>query len=109
MSEVPPDVESLRLLVLVGELGSLGQAAERMGISQPAASRRLSALERRLRLGLVNRTKRGSALTVEGKAVCQWAGRVFAELDSLRSSSLRTTPGPTASSPLHWTSWRAPR
>src|SRR5882757_3742201 len=83
MSEAPPDIESLQLLVLVGELGSIGRAAERIGVSQPAASKRLSLLERRLRLDLVDRSTRGSALTTEGKAVCQWAGSVLTELDSL--------------------------
>ncbi|MEU4095952.1 LysR family transcriptional regulator [Streptomyces sp. NPDC026673] len=83
MNKSPPDLSSLLLLTLVAELGSLGQAAERMGISQPAASKRLTQLERRLGLTLVNRDTRGSALTVEGKAVCQWAGRVLAEVDSL--------------------------
>ncbi|HEX4357015.1 MAG TPA: LysR substrate-binding domain-containing protein [Pseudonocardia sp.] len=77
------DVQADVLAALVGELGSIGRAAERTGVSQPAASKRLSALERRLRLDLVNRSTRGSALTVEGKAVCQWAGQVLAELDSL--------------------------
>lgn len=79
----PPDFESLLLLTLVAESGSLGQAAEKMGISQPAASKRLALLERRLRLALVDRSTRGSALTTEGKAVCQWADRVLAEVESL--------------------------
>lgn len=78
-----PDLESLQLLTYVAELGSLGQAAERMGVSQPAASKRIALLERRLGLSLVDRGARGSALTVEGKAVCQWAGRVLDELDAL--------------------------
>ncbi|MEU6347291.1 LysR family transcriptional regulator [Streptomyces sp. NPDC046977] len=83
MSDAPPDLGSLQLLTLVAELGSLGRAAERMGISQPAASKRLTLLERRLGLTLVSRDTRGSALTTEGKAVCQWAGRVLAEVDSM--------------------------
>lgn len=77
------DLGSLRLLTLVAELGSLGQAAARMGISQPAASKRLDQLERRLGLTLAERGSRGSALTTEGRAVCQWAGQVLAEADSL--------------------------
>jgi DNA-binding transcriptional LysR family regulator len=83
MGGTPPDFESLLLLTLVAELGSLGQAAEQMRISQPAASKRLAMLERRLRLALVDRDSRGSALTTEGKAVCQWSERVLAEVDSL--------------------------
>jgi DNA-binding transcriptional LysR family regulator len=54
-----------------------------MGISQPAASKRLDQLERRLGLRLVDRSSRGSALTNEGRAVCQWSGKVLAELDAL--------------------------
>jgi DNA-binding transcriptional LysR family regulator len=78
-----PDLESLRLLVLVGELGSLGRAAAELGIAQPSASKRLSTLERRLGLPLVDRTRRGSALTPAGTVVVDWARRVLTELDGL--------------------------
>lgn len=64
-----PDLEVLDLLVSVAELGSLGAAARRHGISQPAASMRISALERRLRLRLLDRGPTGSALTDVGRAV----------------------------------------
>lgn len=83
MSASPPDLASLKLLTLVAELGSLGRAAGRMGVSQPAASKRLDQLERQLGLRLVDRDTRGSTLTVEGKAVCQWAGKVLEDLDVL--------------------------
>nr|WP_258382737.1 LysR substrate-binding domain-containing protein [Streptomyces sp. NTH33] len=78
-----PDLESLRLLVLVADLGSLGRAAERLRISQPSASRRLSTLERGLGLVLVDRTRRGSRLTLAGQAVAGHARRVLDELDEL--------------------------
>jgi DNA-binding transcriptional LysR family regulator len=45
-----PDLDSLRLLVLVDDLGSIGQAAGALGIAQPSASKRLSTLERQLGL-----------------------------------------------------------
>jgi len=95
MSSLPPDLSSLQLLNFVAELGSLGQAAERMKISQPAASKRLTMLERRLGLTLVNRDTRGSALTTEGKAVCQWSERVLAEVDALMTgvAALRSGEG----------------
>ncbi|GAA4028454.1 LysR family transcriptional regulator [Allokutzneria multivorans] len=79
----PPDVESLRLLVLVGELGSLGRAARALEISQPSASKRMSTLERRLRLELVERGPGGSSLTTAGRVVSDWARRVLDELDVL--------------------------
>jgi molybdate transport repressor ModE-like protein len=78
-----PDLDSLRLLVLVEESGSLTAAASELGISQPSASKRLTSLERRLGLQLVDRTRRGSALTSAGALVCGWAARVLAELDAL--------------------------
>lgn len=87
-----PDLESLRLLVLVDELGSMGKAAATLGIAQPSASKRLTTLERRLGLVLVDRTRRGSALTPAGRVVCGWAQRVLGELDGLLTGAeaLRT-------------------
>ncbi|WP_215544608.1 LysR family transcriptional regulator [Amycolatopsis sp. CA-230715] len=87
-----PDLESLRLLVLVDELGSIGQAAAALGIAQPSASKRLSTVERRLGLVLVDRTRRGSALTPDGRAVAGWAHRVLDEVDALLTGAeaLRT-------------------
>jgi DNA-binding transcriptional LysR family regulator len=81
---VLPDVESLRLLVLVGERGSLTSAAGELGMSQPAASKRMSVLERRLGLSLVERSRRGSVLTASGELVAGWARRVLDELAALQ-------------------------
>ncbi|MFV2171579.1 LysR substrate-binding domain-containing protein [Actinomadura sp. LOL_016] len=83
MTAPPPDVESLRLLVLVAEEGSLTAAAAELRISQPSASKRLSRLERRLGLRLVDRTRRGSALTPAGRLVTGWARRVLDDLTAL--------------------------
>jgi DNA-binding transcriptional LysR family regulator len=87
-----PDLDSLRLLVLIGERGSLGKAAAELGIAQPSASKRLSTLERQLDLVLVDRTKRGSALTPAGRVVWTWAQRVLDEVDGLLTGAeaLRT-------------------
>lgn len=79
-----PDLESLRLLVLVGERGSLTSAAVELGMSQPAASKRMSMLERRLGLSLVERSRRGSVLTASGELVAGWARRVLDELGVLQ-------------------------
>lgn len=75
-----PDIESLRLLVLVGEDRSLTTAAERSGMTQPAASKRISALERRLGLRLVDRSRTGSTLTAAGRLLCGWAERVLEDV-----------------------------
>jgi DNA-binding transcriptional LysR family regulator len=79
----PPELASLQLLVLVGERGSLTAAASALGTSQPAASKRIATLERRLGLRLLDRSRRGSALTAAGVLVCGWADRVLTELDTL--------------------------
>ncbi|MBO2456623.1 LysR family transcriptional regulator [Actinomadura violacea] len=79
----PPDLESLQLLVHVADQGSLTAAAAELGISQPSASKRLSRLERRLGLRLLDRTRRGSALTADGVLVTGWARRVLDDLTAL--------------------------
>ena len=80
----PPDLESLRLLLLVGRRGSLGGAAAETGVSQPAASKRMRALERRLGVQLVERSRRGSTLTAAGELVAARAERVLDELRALQ-------------------------
>lgn len=87
-----PELDALRLLVLVDELGSIGQAAAALGIAQPSASNRLSSVERRLGLVLIDRTRRGSALTPDGHVIAGWAYRVLAELGGLLdgAEALRT-------------------
>jgi len=82
-----PDLESLRLLVLVDELGSIGQAAGALTIAQPSASKRLSVMERKFGLVLVDRTRRGSVLTPDGQAIAGWARRVLDELDGLMTGA----------------------
>lgn len=77
-----PDLDVLDLLVSVAETGSLGQAARRHGISQPAVSMRIGALERRLRLVLLERGPTGSRLTTAGATVVDWAMPV---LDAARA------------------------
>lgn len=82
----PPDLESLRLLVRVAELGSVGRAARATGIAQPSATKRLAALERRAGLPLLVRTPQGSTLTTDGKLVVAWATALLAAADEFQGS-----------------------
>ncbi|MCV2394029.1 LysR family transcriptional regulator [Actinotalea sp. M2MS4P-6] len=89
-----PDLVSLSLLRAIGEEQSLSRAAARHGLSQPAVSARLRALERRVGTTLVDRGPRGSRLTPAGALVAGWAGPVLdaaadlgAGLASLRSDA----------------------
>lgn len=71
-----PDLGALELLLAVARLGSLGRAARELGITQPAASSRIRAMERLLGVALVDRSPRGSRLTDAGSLVTDWARRV---------------------------------
>ena len=56
----------IELFVQTAELGTLSKAAEKLDISNAAASRHLAALESRLRVRLVDRNTRRLALTNAG-------------------------------------------
>ncbi|MFI6939868.1 LysR family transcriptional regulator [Streptomyces sp. NPDC050418] len=71
-----PDLGALQLLIAVARLGSLGRAARELGITQPAASSRVRAMERQLGVALVDRSPRGSKLTPAGALVTDWARRI---------------------------------
>ncbi|MFF3002496.1 LysR family transcriptional regulator [Kitasatospora sp. NPDC057940] len=78
-----PDLFSLELLMAVARLGSLGRAAEDLGITQPAASMRMRAMEKQIGVSLVERSANGSRLTPAGRAVGDWAGQILEVADSL--------------------------
>lgn len=67
------DLIGFELLLSVAQTGSVGAAARAHGMTQPAASARLSRMERRLGLQLLDRTARGSHLTDNGMLVADWA------------------------------------
>jgi DNA-binding transcriptional LysR family regulator len=87
-----PDVESLRLLTLVADTGSIGAAGALVGISQPSASARIRRLERQLGVALLERGARGSLLTDQGRTIADWADAVLTATETLviGAASLRT-------------------
>lgn len=78
-----PDLTALELLDSIAELGSLGQAAARHRMSQPAVSMRMSQLERRLGLTLLTRTPAGTRLTPAGERVVTLSRRVLTEAGAM--------------------------
>jgi DNA-binding transcriptional LysR family regulator len=73
MTATWPDLDDLALLVLVGQTGSFGRAAQATGQSQPSVSRRMAALERSMKVPLLRRAPTGSTLTPAGQVVLDWA------------------------------------
>jgi len=73
--------EEMSTFVRVVETGSLSTAAERMDIAKSAVSRRLSDLESRLGVQLLNRTTRKINLTDSGRQFYQRCLHILAELE----------------------------
>lgn len=76
------ELTPLRLLVLIGSLGSLGKASRHLGMAQPNASRILARYERRTGLHLVERSPSGSRLSLDGELVATWAEEVLRAADA---------------------------
>ena len=74
------------LLLSVAELGSIGRAGRAHGMSQPAASSRIRALERRVGAPLLKRGARGTVLTEFGELVASWAAPVLRSAEGLATA-----------------------
>ncbi|MEZ5664405.1 MAG: LysR family transcriptional regulator [Burkholderiaceae bacterium] len=85
----------LELLVKVADCGSLTQAAEALGLSKPAASRHLAALEERLNTRLVERNTRRLFLTEEGLVYLERARHILGELREADAVISSKTINPT--------------
>lgn len=70
----------LRLLAALMETGQITQAADRIGVAQPAASRLMAEVERIVGVPVHQRTGRGMALTPVGIALASRAQRIQIEL-----------------------------
>lgn len=78
-----PEISELRSLCAAAETGSLGRAALRLQISQPALSKRLAGLEQLVGVALLERSPRGVSLTLEGRRLYEEAQRLLAVADGL--------------------------
>jgi DNA-binding transcriptional LysR family regulator len=69
--------DELRAFATAAELGSLGRAALMLGVTQPALSKRLAALESRAGTPLLKRSARGVTLTPAGRRLYEEARRLL--------------------------------
>jgi len=75
------DTEALRTFVRAAELGRLQHAADELGITQQAVSKRIAALERELEVRLFTRTVRGVEPTPDGQALLPHARSIVAGVE----------------------------
>jgi DNA-binding transcriptional LysR family regulator len=73
-------LRDLHVFAIVVRSGSMSKAAARLGISQPAVSQSIDALEHALRVRLIDRSHRGAEPTRYGELLLKRALVVFDEL-----------------------------
>jgi LysR family transcriptional regulator, transcriptional activator for dmlA len=76
-------LSDLSFFALVVKSGSMAAAAQDLGVTPPAVSKRLAAIEARLRVRLLNRTTRRMSLTPEGETYLAEGERIVSELEAL--------------------------
>ncbi|MBW8811275.1 MAG: LysR family transcriptional regulator [Lysobacter sp.] len=76
----------LRLVLAIARGKTLAAAAEQLGSSHPTVLRQAAQLEKRMGVGLFERSRRGHALTAAGEEVVRVAERVEAEIEALERS-----------------------
>ncbi len=81
------DWDKLRIFHTAAESGSFTHAAEKLGMSQSAVSRQISALEDDLRLKLFIRHARGLVLTEVGEQLFRTAHRMHWELQQVETQA----------------------
>src|SRR4051812_17139616 len=104
------DWDKLKVFHAAAEAGSFTHAGERLGLSQSAVSRQVSALESDLSVSLFHRHARGLILTEQGELLYRTAHEVFMKLEAARTKltdsrerpngelKVSTTPGIG----IHW-------
>ncbi|MFM2088864.1 MAG: transcriptional regulator [Pseudomonadota bacterium] len=85
----------IELFVQIIELGSLSKAADKLGLSNPAASRHLAALEERLGTRLLERTTRRQWLTEGGREFHQRCAIILAEMAEAELAANESTEKPS--------------
>ena len=89
------DWDKLRIFHTAAESGSFTHAAEKLGMSQSAVSRQISALEDDLALKLFIRHARGLVLTEVGEQLFRTAHRMHWELQQVETQMTESQDAPT--------------
>ena len=79
-------IAAFRTFLRVAEIGSFSAVAEERGVTQPAVSRQVSALEEHFGTRLVQRSTHAVTLTYEGRDLLPAAQQLVDSADALRES-----------------------
>jgi len=75
------DIKQLRYFIAIAEEGSFSAAAQRVHVAQPSLSQHVLALERDLRVTLLDRSPRGVSLTESGEILLAHAREIAASME----------------------------
>jgi len=89
----PVDIWSMKCFVQVADRGSITHAADDLGITQPALTRRILQLETELGVGLLERRPRGIRLTGPGRELLEHARRILREVALAEAQVKRARSG----------------
>lgn len=81
-----PHLDELRAFCAAADLGSIGRAAQRLHLTQPATSRRVKSLEQLVGAPLLIRSARGVSITPAGERLYAQAQRLLADAEELAAA-----------------------
>ncbi len=90
----PGLIRSLEVFVAVAETGQMRAGASLLGLTQPAASQHIAALEKTYELELVDRSVRPNRLTQSGVLLHRQAVKILNALSDLETEMRRVGPHP---------------
>ena len=73
-------LRDLHMLLVVTDAGTMAKAAAQLGVSQPAISKAIAAIEQTIGFRLLDRTRNGLVLTDYGRALVRHAAIIFDDL-----------------------------
>lgn len=98
------ELDNLKAFLIVAETGSFSRAAEKLFLTQPAISKRISSLEGELNTRLFDRIGHRISLTEAGKSLLPRAQRILIEVEDSRRAVANLTgsvSGPLAIGTSH--------